>query len=238
MSWFRALTSAAGTVAPVRSRTVPCSVPVDAVVCATGFAAMTGSFDRMNIVGRGGLTLRKKWEAGPRAYLGLASAGFPNLFMITGPGSPSVKSNMITSIEQHVDGGAGAVAALDQHGARAHPVDEARGFPHVGIGRDRHPRQGFGLRQVGRHQRRPRQQAFAQRRHGAAVAQHIQAFHHIDQVDPGAVGVHGTVDGQGDLRLVPVRPRRVRRCRRALHTRGAGSQPGSGKPAVAVTFEM
>jgi cyclohexanone monooxygenase len=77
--------------------------PVDAIVSATGFAAMTGSFDRMAITGRNGLTLSEKWRAGPRTYLGLASAGFPNLFMITGPGSPSVLASMIQAIEQHVD---------------------------------------------------------------------------------------------------------------------------------------
>jgi cyclohexanone monooxygenase len=76
---------------------------LDAVVCATGFAAMTGSFDKIRITGRNGLTLTEKWRAGPRTYLGLCSAGFPNLFMITGPGSPSVLANMIPSIEQHVD---------------------------------------------------------------------------------------------------------------------------------------
>jgi cyclohexanone monooxygenase len=77
--------------------------PVDAIVSATGFAAMTGSFDKIAIKGRNGLTLAEKWRAGPRAYLGLASAGFPNLFMITGPGSPSVLASMIQAIEQHVD---------------------------------------------------------------------------------------------------------------------------------------
>jgi cyclohexanone monooxygenase len=77
--------------------------PLDAVVCATGFAAMTGSFDKIRITGRNGLTLSEKWRAGPRAYLGIASVGFPNLFMITGPGSPSVLASMIQAIEQHVD---------------------------------------------------------------------------------------------------------------------------------------
>src|SRR5262249_7490994 len=77
--------------------------PVDAIVSATGFAAMTGSFDKIAISGRNGLTLKEKWRAGPRTYLGLASAGFPNLFMITGPGSPSVLASMIQAIEQHVD---------------------------------------------------------------------------------------------------------------------------------------
>jgi cyclohexanone monooxygenase len=77
--------------------------PVDAIVSATGFAAMTGSFDKIAITGRGGLTLAEKWRAGPRTYLGLASAGFPNFFTITGPGSPSVLASMIQAIEQHVD---------------------------------------------------------------------------------------------------------------------------------------
>ncbi len=76
---------------------------IDAAVFATGFAAMTGSFDKIRITGRNRLTLREKWRAGPRTYLGLSTAGFPNLFMITGPGSPSVLANMIPSIEQHVD---------------------------------------------------------------------------------------------------------------------------------------
>ncbi|MEM7252441.1 MAG: NAD(P)/FAD-dependent oxidoreductase [Pseudomonadota bacterium] len=76
---------------------------VDVIVCATGFAAMTGSFDRIDIRGRAGLRLREKWEAGPKTYLGLSTSGFPNFFMVTGPGSPSVLANMIQSIEQHVD---------------------------------------------------------------------------------------------------------------------------------------
>jgi len=76
--------------------------PLDAIVLATGFDAMTGALHKVDIRGRGGQTLLKKWEAGPRTYLGIMTAGFPNLFMITGPGSPSVLSNMIVSIEQHV----------------------------------------------------------------------------------------------------------------------------------------
>jgi cyclohexanone monooxygenase len=75
----------------------------DAIVFATGFDAMTGALTRMGVVGRGGTKLADKWEAGPRTYLGLMTADFPNMFMITGPGSPSVLSNMIVSIEQHVD---------------------------------------------------------------------------------------------------------------------------------------
>jgi cyclohexanone monooxygenase len=91
--------------------------PLDIVVCATGFAAMTGSFDRIRITGRNGLTLSEKWQAGPRAYLGVASAGFPNLFMITGPGSPSVLASMIQAIEQHVDWMADCMAHLRDLGA-------------------------------------------------------------------------------------------------------------------------
>ena len=91
--------------------------PLDAVVCATGFAAMTGSFDRIRITGRNGLTLSEKWQAGPRAYLGVASAGFPNFFTITGPGSPSVLASMIQAIEQHVDWMVDCMAHLRDLGA-------------------------------------------------------------------------------------------------------------------------
>jgi cyclohexanone monooxygenase len=91
--------------------------PLDAIVCATGFAAMTGSYDRMRITGRGGVTLAEKWRAGPRAYLGVASSGFPNLFTITGPGSPSVLASMIQAIEQHVDWMADCVAHMRDIGA-------------------------------------------------------------------------------------------------------------------------
>jgi cyclohexanone monooxygenase len=77
--------------------------PVDAIVFATGFDAMTGPFDKIDIKGRDGHSLKDAWSAGPRTYLGLTVHGFPNMFMITGPGSPSVLTNMIASIEQHVD---------------------------------------------------------------------------------------------------------------------------------------
>jgi len=91
--------------------------PFDVIVCATGFAAMTGSFDRIKITGRNGLTLSEKWRGGPRAYLGVASVGFPNLFMITGPGSPSVLASMIQAIEQHVDWMLDCMAHLRDVGA-------------------------------------------------------------------------------------------------------------------------
>jgi cyclohexanone monooxygenase len=76
---------------------------IDALVLATGFDAMTGSVAKIDIHGRHGTALNEKWAEGPKTYLGLMSEGFPNLFIITGPGSPSVLSNMIVSIEQHVD---------------------------------------------------------------------------------------------------------------------------------------
>jgi cyclohexanone monooxygenase len=85
---------------------------IDALVLATGFDAMTGSVAKIDIRGRGGQTLNHKWAEGPKTYLGLMSEGFPNLFVITGPGSPSVLSNMIVSIEQHVDWIADCLAFL------------------------------------------------------------------------------------------------------------------------------
>ena len=83
--------------------TTEAEYPVDIIVFATGFDAMTGPMLRMDIRGRGWVALKDVWEAGPRNYLGLQVAGFPNLFTITGPGSPSVLCNMPVAIEQHAD---------------------------------------------------------------------------------------------------------------------------------------
>ncbi|MCE7999940.1 MAG: NAD(P)/FAD-dependent oxidoreductase [Rhodobiaceae bacterium] len=88
----------------------------DAVVFATGFDAMTGALLQIEIEGRDGLSLKDKWSAGPRTFLGLASAGFPNLFMMTGPGSPSVLANMVTGIEQHAEYIADAISWADERG--------------------------------------------------------------------------------------------------------------------------
>jgi cyclohexanone monooxygenase len=88
----------------------------DALVYATGFDAMTGTLLRMDIRGRDGTSLESVWEAGPRTYLGLQVHGFPNLFTVTGPGSPSVLSNMIISIEQHVDWIAECITSMDERG--------------------------------------------------------------------------------------------------------------------------
>lgn len=90
---------------------------VDDIVFATGYDAMTGPLNAIDIRGADGNLLREKWAAGPVTYLGVAAAGFPNLFLLTGPGSPSVLVNMFVSIEQHVDW----VCDLIQH-ARARDV--------------------------------------------------------------------------------------------------------------------
>ena len=89
---------------------------LDCIVCATGFDAMTGTLHRIDIRGRGGRPLKEKWSAGPRTYLGLGVAGFPNLFTISGPGSPSVLTNMMVSIEQHVNWIADCLAHLREQG--------------------------------------------------------------------------------------------------------------------------
>jgi cyclohexanone monooxygenase len=91
------------SITPTGVRTSAQDYPADIIVYALGFDAMTGALLKMDIRGRGGVSLRDVWADGPKTYLGLAVAGFPNLFTVTGPGSPSVLSNMLTSIEQHVD---------------------------------------------------------------------------------------------------------------------------------------
>ena len=90
-------------ITTVGVRTSDAEYKVDALVFATGFDAMTGALLNIDIRTTSGRTLAEKWAAGPRTYLGLMTAGFPNLFMITGPGSPSVISNVVVSIEQHVE---------------------------------------------------------------------------------------------------------------------------------------
>jgi cyclohexanone monooxygenase len=90
----------------------------DCLVFATGFDAMTGALDKIDIRGRGGLALREKWRAGPRTYLGLGVAGFPNLFTVSGPGSPSVLSNMLPTIEQHVNWIADCIGHLETHAVK------------------------------------------------------------------------------------------------------------------------
>lgn len=84
-------------------RTTDSEYEVDDIVFATGYDAITGALRDIDIRGREGLALKEKWSHGPRTYLGLMTAGFPNLFILTGPGSPSVKSNMVVANEQHVN---------------------------------------------------------------------------------------------------------------------------------------
>ncbi|MEI6159485.1 MAG: NAD(P)/FAD-dependent oxidoreductase [Roseococcus sp.] len=99
---------------------------VDIIVFATGFDAMTGPLLRLNIEGRDGLALREAWAAGPRSHLGLQVPGFPNMFTITGPGSPSVLCNMPVAIEQHAEWIADCIAHLRAHGiARMEATPEA-----------------------------------------------------------------------------------------------------------------
>jgi cyclohexanone monooxygenase len=92
---------------------------VDAIVLATGFDAMTGALAKIDIVGWGGRMLRDDWAGGPRTYLGLCVDGFPNLFLVSGPGAPAVLANMVLHAEAHVNWIADAITYLDDHGDAA-----------------------------------------------------------------------------------------------------------------------
>jgi cyclohexanone monooxygenase len=107
-------------------RTKAAEYAVDCIVFAIGFDAITGALLAIDVRGLGGRQLREHWAAGPRTYLGLSSTGFPNLFMVTGPGSPSVLSNMVVSIEQHVDWIGACLDELRRSGIRRiEPTPEA-----------------------------------------------------------------------------------------------------------------
>jgi cyclohexanone monooxygenase len=103
-------------------RTAEQHYDLDVIVFAIGFDAMTGALLEIDITGRDGRTLREAWQDGPATYLGLVVSGFPNMFMVTGPGSPGVLSNMVVSIEQHVD----FITALIDH-VRHERLDEVDG---------------------------------------------------------------------------------------------------------------
>ena len=90
-------------ITPDGLRTAESSYDLDVIVFATGFDAVTGTLESLNIRGRDGMKLEEKWNAGPRTYLGIGTKGFPNMFMITGPQSPSVLTNMTVAIQEHVD---------------------------------------------------------------------------------------------------------------------------------------
>jgi cyclohexanone monooxygenase len=97
-------------------RTSAAEYRLDCIVFATGFDAITGALCEIDIRGQGGVSLKEKWSAVPRTYLGIGVSGFPNLFTVTGPGSPSVFSNMIVSIEQHVEWIADCLRYIREHG--------------------------------------------------------------------------------------------------------------------------
>ena len=116
-------------ITPSGLRTAGVEHELDCLVFAIGFDAMTGALFDIDIRGRGGVPLRQKWAEGPRNYLGLAVAGFPNMFTITGPLSPSVLSNMIVSIEQHVDWISDCIAHLRENEIDAiEPTTEAENW--------------------------------------------------------------------------------------------------------------
>lgn len=96
-------------------RTGKQSFELDAIVFATGFDAMTGALREIDVRTSEGAALRDHWEGGPLTYLGLMVSGFPNMFVVTGPGSPGVKTQMIASIEQHVDWIADAIGHMRKH---------------------------------------------------------------------------------------------------------------------------
>jgi cyclohexanone monooxygenase len=106
-------------------RTADAEYALDAIVLATGFDAMTGAMKEIDIRTDRGMSIREKWAHGPRTYLGLMVAGFPNLFMITGPQSPGVKSQMILACEQHVDWIADCMEYLRANGFSRIEAEEA-----------------------------------------------------------------------------------------------------------------
>ena len=113
-------------ITPTGVRTRDGQYEFDALVFATGFDAMTGPYNKIDIRGRGGQRLRDKWAEGPRTYLGIMSAGFPNMFAITGPQSPSVLTNMPVAIEQHVEWISGIIRHMREGGLEVvEPTPEA-----------------------------------------------------------------------------------------------------------------
>jgi cyclohexanone monooxygenase len=103
-------------ITPKGLKTTEAEYELDAIVFATGFDAMTGAMREIDIHVEGGITLEEQWEGGPRTYLGIMVAGLPNLFMVTGPQSPGVKSQMILSIQWHVDWIADCLAHMAANG--------------------------------------------------------------------------------------------------------------------------
>ncbi|MEU7047343.1 flavin-containing monooxygenase [Streptomyces eurythermus] len=128
------------TITPRGIRTSDGEHALDMIVFATGFDALTGSQLAIDIVGKGGVTLRDRWAEGPRSHLGLVSAGFPNLFTVLGPLSPSVLTNIAVSLEQQVDWITDCIAHLRRNGVTeidALPGAEADWGAHVAEVADR-----------------------------------------------------------------------------------------------------
>ncbi|RUP05223.1 MAG: NAD(P)/FAD-dependent oxidoreductase [Mycobacterium sp.] len=114
------------TVTPAGIRAGGREYELDVLIYATGFDAMTGALSRIDIQGRDGVQLSRFWaDAGPLSYLGLAIAGFPNLFMIQGPGSPSAATNFVAALEQHVEWIGDCIAYLRANGVRCIEAQES-----------------------------------------------------------------------------------------------------------------
>ncbi len=121
-------------ITPAGLRTTESEYELDAIIFATGFDAMTGAILEMDVRTSDGFAMKEKWKDGPRTYLGIMVAGFPNMFVITGPGSPGVKSQMILSIEQHTDWIADCLENMRAKGlsrADAQPDAEDKWVQHV-----------------------------------------------------------------------------------------------------------
>ena len=122
------------SISPSAIRLQDQEYPLEAIVMATGFDAMTGALMKIDICGLNGLSLKQKWSTGPHNYLGLSINGFPNLFTITGPGSPSVLTNMMVAIEQHVEWISDCLQYMSQQGydrIQASAEAEAEWVQHV-----------------------------------------------------------------------------------------------------------
>ena len=113
-------------ITPNGIKTSDAEQELDVLIYATGFDAMTGALLKSNVVGKNGVALQDKWQFGPAAYLGLQISGFPNLFMVTGPGSPSVLCNMLVAIEQHINWISDCIYHMEGNGlSQIEPTEQA-----------------------------------------------------------------------------------------------------------------
>ena len=113
-------------ITPNGIKTSDAEQELDVLIYATGFDAMTGALLKSNVVGKNGVALQDKWQFGPAAYLGLQISGFPNLFMVTGPGSPSVLCNMLVAIEQHINWISDCISYMEGNGlSQIEPTEQA-----------------------------------------------------------------------------------------------------------------